>query len=446
VCLVCGAEVKSVESTRPTRNGAGVAREAGGGIVASTACKETHAPPTTSPPTLRRLPNSRRPFPPRLQTSIPETMMAEAQEAGAEVGLLISILHSAAPSVWSNVEHTMQSVRPRWSSLAIDMWSRPANASLVDVRAAVLAAHQRVLSLFSRVLFLSTAPRSHVPSHVRPSFSYRLHWHAAFSDYASRWPWGAHAEGLPTLLAGVDADVYVPDGLPLRRLAAVLSGGVLATESVLAETEARARQVWLHGRRPNCTSAASRLASPARAARPPVTPASRRHARQSPSARALSERTPLPSLCEVVTAEHAPLWASPRDLSELATERRRSYGELGMYFYPLGLGVRAAMGAPSRAPAEQQRAASTRIRSRAYELSCVRLHLRRTAVAGRTWLRRGSCKRRAAPRWRRSRAARIARRRPSSYCTAAISTASSPASGCGRRRGMRARSPATPRG
>ena len=43
-------------------------------------------------------------------------------------------------------------------------------------------------------------------------------------------------------------------------------------------------------------------------------------------------------LCEVVSPEHAPLWASPRNLADLAIERRRSFGELGMYLRPLGLG------------------------------------------------------------------------------------------------------------
>ena len=239
-----------------------------------------------------------------------------------DLGLLISILHSASAAVWRNVEHTLRVLRPRWSSLAVDTWSREANQSSVSVRLSVLTQRAGVLSLFSRVLFLDTAPRYDVPSHVRPSFSYRLHWHACFgNDYASRWTTrGAHSEGLPTLLAGVDADVYVPDELPIHRLTGLLSQSARSSAAAVAQAEARAEEVWVRGQVPACAAAVSESAGTAAAGA------------------GTAATTASAQLCEVVSPEHAPLWASPRNLADLAIERRRSFGELGMYLRPLGLG------------------------------------------------------------------------------------------------------------
>ena len=236
-------------------------------------------------------------------------------QAAADVGLLISVLHDSAPHVWQNIEHTIHAVNPRFSSLAVDLWSRMANTSALHARQNVYMQHAPVLALFSRVLFLDTASRASVPSHVRPSFSYRIHWHTTFSDYASSWPFGAHAEGLPTLLVGVDADVYVPKHLPLHRLADVLGEHGDTDRATLADVAQRANDVWLHGQKPPCAKASAAATPESAAGRP---------ARQQ--------------LCEVVSTAHRPIWASPRDLASLQLERRRSYGELGMYLHPLGLG------------------------------------------------------------------------------------------------------------
>lgn len=247
----------------------------------------------------------------------------------ADLGLLISILYTAEASVWYNVEHTLDALRPRWSSLAVDLWNRPSNSSASEVRLALLQRHGKVIARFCRVLFLETAPRTHVPSHVRPSFSYRLHWHAAFTDpmvrQAAR---GRHAEGLPTLLAGVDADYYVPDNLPLDRFIRVLEGSQpTASEDAITRAKTRARRAWLRGRVPPCGK------------QPAL------HVRQRPSLpRTALEETgegtasSTRSMCEVVSPAHRPLWVSPRDLTALPVEQRTSYAELGMYFYPLRLG------------------------------------------------------------------------------------------------------------
>ena len=57
----------------------------------------------------------------------------------------------------------------------------------------VYAEHSGVLALFNRVLFLETAARRDLPSHIRPSFSYRIHWHAAFADPVARGELGRHS-------------------------------------------------------------------------------------------------------------------------------------------------------------------------------------------------------------------------------------------------------------
>ena len=224
-----------------------------------------------------------------------------------DLGLLISILHSAEPSAWRNIGRTLRHLRPKWSSLAVDTWRRSDNASAADVRRVVYARHGGTLELFNRVLFLDTAPREHINGHVRPSFSYRLHWHASFGDYASRWPLGPHAEGLPLLLAGIDADVVVPHRLPLARIAKVLAASAPSSPAAVSAAEARARDVWVHGKVPGCSAAAIGI-------------------------------DPRSSPCEVVTKAHQPLFISPRNLDMLGKERRTSFAELGFYFSSLGMG------------------------------------------------------------------------------------------------------------
>ena len=56
-----------------------------------------------------------------------------------DLGLLISILHSAEPLAWRNIGRTLRHLRPKWSSLAVDTWRRSDNASAADVRRAVYA-------------------------------------------------------------------------------------------------------------------------------------------------------------------------------------------------------------------------------------------------------------------------------------------------------------------
>ena len=259
----------------------------------------------------------------------------------ADLGLLISILHSAEDAIWSNVAHTLHVLQPRWSSIAIDLWSRPNNSSAATLRLALLQRRASVLALFSRVLFLETAPRLDVPSHVRPSFSYRLHWHAAFADPVTHLQTrGQHSEGLPTLLAGIDADHYVPKRLPLERIVQVLEGVELTSSDAAERAEALARRAWLHGRVPHCGRQTAL--------------SSRRQALQPAAGRAVDANGGIdatPSMCEVISAAHRPLWVSPRDLAALEVEQRTSFAELGMYFYPLRLGNccgRQNMPAPRR--------------------------------------------------------------------------------------------------
>lgn len=248
-------------------------------------------------------------------------MLGMATDGPADVGLLISILHTAEAEIWRNVGVSVRRLQPRWSSLAVDLWNRPSNASATATRQAIWQKHEGVLSLFSRVLYLDTAPRMHVPSHVRPSFSYRLHWSSAFADPASRLPFGMHSEGLPELLVGVDADVEVPRHLPLARIADLLAESTPAPDSAVALARARARDIWVGGRTPTCSSSARSSTRAAAAA----------------AARVRTDGS-LASPCEVVTENHQPVFVSPRDLRLLKVEKRTSFAELGMYMSPLGLG------------------------------------------------------------------------------------------------------------
>ena len=242
-----------------------------------------------------------------------------------DLGLLISILHTDPPTTWSNVAHTLTVLKPKWSSLAIDLWRRPSNVSALDARQVVHSRYADVLSLFSRVLFLDTPSREGVNSHVRPSFSYRLHWHASFPlvdswthqarssvlDSATIWPQGGHSEAVPSLLVGVDADVYVPQNLPIERLADVLAKGAdKSSQSEVDAAEKRARDAWLRGRVPECKKEEEKG----------------------------SKTKTTGNICEVVSTSHTPVWASPRDLSRLHPESRVRYAELGMFLQNLNLG------------------------------------------------------------------------------------------------------------
>lgn len=229
----------------------------------------------------------------------------------------------------------MRNLRPRWSSLAVDLWSRPSNSSAAEARKRVHAEHADVLSLFGRVLFLETLPRRDLPSHIRPSFSYRLHWHAAFADPVARGELGRHSEGVPELLAGLDADVYVPARLPLDAILRVLQSAAAADDGVVADTEALARRAWVDGIKPPCGPTEAKRGRARQHRLPPAPPPPEQHDGQQHERR----RQPAPrQLCEVATASHSPLFVSPHDLASLKTDRHMSYAELGLSLYPLRMG------------------------------------------------------------------------------------------------------------
>ena len=254
--------------------------------------------------------------------------------ATQDIGLLISILHTSEEGVWRNVGESVRRLRPRWCSIAVDLWNRPPNVSIAIARAAVWEQRSHVLAQFSRVLFLDTASRAHVPSHVRPSFSYRLHWSASFSDPVARSDFGMHSEGIPELLIGVDADVEVPFNLPTQRLVRLLTSSSETSHEAIADAETRAHDAWLHGKVPPC-SAASGEASNGRGAG--ASTEKKRLAQRSkyPAPAAIASAV---SPCEVATDRHRPMYVSVRNLADLRVEKRTSFAELGMYFQSLGLG------------------------------------------------------------------------------------------------------------
>lgn len=276
-------------------------------------------------------------------------------EARAPLGVVISILSSAGPNIWSNVEHTLHVLEPQWSSLAVDVWDRRPNASVTDEQIRVHAAYPTVLARFSRVLFLATTRRDDVPSHVRPSFSYRLHWHAAFADPIVRAAKGPHSEGLPEVLAGIDADVYVPEGLPIGQLARVLGAAAArsstaATPAYIDRLERAARSVWVDGVKPNCTKLTANFWLHGKKQKKNFWLDA--HVRSDASVDRITTASasdvgdavesgldgPHRQQCELISAYHRPLFVSPRELWRLKAERDRSWVELERFFLPSQLG------------------------------------------------------------------------------------------------------------
>ena len=245
----------------------------------------------------------------------------------------------------------MRILRPRFSSIAIDLWLRPAATSnAAQAQRHVESVHSRALSLFSRVEWLDTDARWSVPRHVRPSFSYWHHWHRA-----SR---ALRASGAPTLLAGLDADYVLPDPLPLARIAQLLAHTAAAhapSPAMLAALEARARRLWVDGIAPACTPPHPQ---PLGVATPAISPS----------------RLGSLSSCEVASSQrHRPLYVSPRRLSLLQIERAQSFGELTTELRPLRLGVSVLYATRSQqraSPERRSNAQRPRARCACAALSC----------------------------------------------------------------------------
>ena len=164
-----------------------------------------------------------------------------------DVGVLVSIFHRSSGQDWLNLARSMRIIRPVWSSLAIDGWG--VETSQQAMRQRIYSQHTAVLSLFSRVLFLATGPRSHVQHHVRSSGSYKLHWLATFAsariNFVEARP-GAIMEYLPALLMGLDADTVVPPQLPVEAYHSILDAGAHLLDLKGLESRRRAaEQDWI---------------------------------------------------------------------------------------------------------------------------------------------------------------------------------------------------------
>lgn len=238
--------------------------------------------------------------------------------ATRDVGLLVSIIATADQRIWWNLEHSVRSLRPRWSSLAVDLWSRANGMTAAEARLKIYLNYTSVLSLFDRTLFLNTAQRSHIPVHVRSSFSYRLHWLAAFADPATRDPTrGPNREGLPEILMGMDADYFIPAQLPIESIANVLRRASAARQGAsfaarAAETEARARSIWVNGTTPRCSALGA--------------------ATHGGGGQAFDQQ------CEVVRQDSTPLYVCPRNLPLMRMEQSQAGGELRDALRPRKLG------------------------------------------------------------------------------------------------------------
>ena len=182
-------------------------------------------------------------------------------------------------------------------------------------------------------------------------------------------PLGMHSEGLPELLAGIDADVYVPPRLPMAAIARVLRTATAAATDDVAATEALARRVWVEGVRPQCEQPPTPGAVGGDVSKKAVRGLRRQpqQPRASPTERAASASASAPHaaasphraaqrLCEVISPSHAPLFVSPHDLASLRTDRRMSAAELGLSLLPLGMGN--CCGRQNTAAADKMLAAS----------------------------------------------------------------------------------------
>ena len=104
------------------------------------------------------------------------------------------------------------------------------------------------LGLFSRVLFLSTASRSHISHHVVPSFSYFNNWLSTFHDLEQRSEVMTPLhERVPSVLIGLDADTKWPSSVSPDALRTFLTesrgqGGAAADSGAQATARWQARQ------------------------------------------------------------------------------------------------------------------------------------------------------------------------------------------------------------
>jgi hypothetical protein len=252
-----------------------------------------------------------------------------------DLGLLVSILATANGPTWTNVGHSLDVLRPKWSSLAIDMWIRPKHVSTSRMRRVIYGNFSSILARFDRVVFLNTASRQHLPVHVRSSFSYRLHWSTVFADRLADGidpSKGPQREAIPELLAGLDADYYVPALLPIEQVAKGLRRAreeAKATSRQRDAVAARARRAWVDGILPPC-SRAQAVASSSVALQ-----------RTANGAQDPSPDSPAPEdeqVCSVVSARASPLYVSPRNHALLPMELAFSGGELRDELRPRGLG------------------------------------------------------------------------------------------------------------
>jgi hypothetical protein len=173
----------------------------------------------------------------------PPAMPPCVASGGRDIGLLISILFSAPPEEWHITMRNLQRLRPRFSSLAIDVWRRPSNMSALDARRETYRLNGKVLALFDRVAFYDVRPRVGAGGgvfdrHVMPCVSWEMHWRSVFAHQdgfsTQGCTWSRSA--LPLLLAGIDADTPAPHGVEnsLDDIARILS------ESNVARASARA--------------------------------------------------------------------------------------------------------------------------------------------------------------------------------------------------------------
>mmetsp|Transcript_2382 Transcript_2382/g.6668 ORF Transcript_2382/g.6668 Transcript_2382/m.6668 type:complete len:397 (-) Transcript_2382:175-1365(-) len=194
----------------------------------------------------------------------------------ADLALLSVILWTAPPKNWVTLNRSWHRLRPRFSALAVDTWNRDVNTSSAAARRTVYMQHASILSLFDRVLFVSTGSKLSVSHAVRPSITYRRLWHATFGDTElDSWtPHNPvevdqhgdlrsgqvlHGDGLPTLLIGLDADREVPDMLPLSEIAEMLDASFRARHrDPVARVKdrhmrrTRAEQIWVGGNATPC--------------------------------------------------------------------------------------------------------------------------------------------------------------------------------------------------
>jgi len=212
---------------------------------------------------------------PRMLQRLNDPILADFDENGQrDLGVLMNILYTRDEE-FDNLRDVMPVLRPRFASLMIDTWKRPAGMSAEQVRQEVYANHSDVLALFDQVHFETSGNRTawDAGPHTFGCFPIRAHWSRVFGDrdpdVRSGSQGGLWGNGVPSILMAVEPDEaprFTDEGF-LNQAARVLhavaarrqvidrADGGAARRASRAAAEASAKAIWLNATGPLPTNA-----------------------------------------------------------------------------------------------------------------------------------------------------------------------------------------------